>query len=142
VHELDPELALANIRSEDEWLSATAAQPRLSAELLGAFAFDALLIAAIGIYGVLAYSVNQRTREIGVRIALGALPGRVGIGVGLLGALALGKAVSGLLYGVATHDPATYFEVAVLLFAVALAACIIPARRAAAVDPMQALRCE
>jgi ABC-type antimicrobial peptide transport system permease subunit len=108
------------------------------------FATLALLIAAIGIYGVLAYSVNQRTREIGVRMALGATPARVlklivgegmkvilaGVAVGLAGGLALGRAVSSLVFGVTVRDPATFGVVAVALTSVALAACAIPARRA------------
>jgi putative ABC transport system permease protein len=156
VHELDAELALANVRTMNEWISNNAAQPRLNAILLGVFAAVALVIAAIGIYGVLAYSVNQRTREIGLRMALGAHPGGVlrlivvegmtvgliGIGLGLLGGLALGRAVASLVYGVAVRDPATFAGVAVTLAVVALAACVIPARRAARVDPMVALRYE
>ena len=156
VHELDAELALANVRTMDEWVSNNAAQPRLNAVLLGVFAALALMIAAIGIYGVLAYSVNQRTREIGLRMALGAHPGKVlrlivlegmtvgliGIGLGLLGGLALGRAVASLVYGVAVRDPATFAGVAFTLALVALAACVIPARRAARVDPMVALRYE
>jgi putative ABC transport system permease protein len=120
--------------------------------LLTTFAALALLIAAIGIYGVLAYSVNQRTREIGLRMALGATPRSVlqlivgqgmkvvliGIGIGLAGGLALGRAVSSLVFGVPVRDPATF--VSLVLTGVALAACIVPARRAARVDPMVALR--
>jgi len=120
------------------------------------FAGMALLIAAIGIYAVLAYSVNQRTREIGLRIALGAQPGVVqrlvvaegmkvgliGIGIGLLCALAGGRALSSIVYGVPVRDPATFAGVAVVLTIIALAACFIPARRAAKVDPMVALRYE
>jgi putative ABC transport system permease protein len=156
VHALDAELPLASVRTMDEWVSNNAAQPRLNATLLGLFAGVALLIAAIGIYGVLAYSVTQRTREIGLRVALGARPGAVlrlivgegmtvgavGIGVGLLGGLAIGRAVSSLVYGVPVRDPATFAGVAIVLAAVALAACSIPARRAARVDPMVALRDE
>jgi putative ABC transport system permease protein len=138
----------------DHWLSNSAAQPRLNTVLLTAFAAVALLIATIGIYGVLAYSVNQRTREIGLRMALGATPGSVlqlivgqgmkvvvvGVVIGLAGGLALGRAVSSLVFGVPVHDPVTFSLVAVVLTAVALAACIIPAQRAARVDPMVALR--
>lgn len=156
VHALDAELALANVRSMDEWVSNNAAQPRLSATLLGAFAAIALLIAAIGVYGVLAYSVSQRTREIGVRMALGAEPGGVvrviigeglivgllGVGAGLLGGIAIGRAMSSLVYGIAVRDPMTFAGAAVVLIIVVLAACAVPARRAARVDPMVALRYE
>jgi len=156
VHQLDPKLALANVRTMDQWLATSAAQPRLSALLLGGFAAMALLIAAVGIYGVLAYSVAQQTREIGVRIALGAQPSGVlrlvvgqgmkvaciGISLGLLGGLALGRGVAALVYGVKVHDPATLAGVAVVLTAVALAACAIPALRASRVDPLVALRFE
>ena len=156
VHDLDAGLALANVRTMEGWVSNTAAQPRLNATLLGVFAAVALVIAAIGIYGVLAYSVNQRTREIGLRIALGAQRSRVlglivgegmtvgvvGIGAGLAAGLALTRAVASLVYGVPPNDPATFVGVAVVLGMVALAACAIPARRAARVDPMVALRDE
>jgi putative ABC transport system permease protein len=156
IHDLDASLALANVNSMDQWLSNSAAQPRLNTQLLSVFAIGALLIAAIGIYGVLAYSVNQRTREIGLRMALGATPGNVlrlivgegmkvvliGVVLGLAGGLALGKAVSSLVFGVPVRDPATFVVVAVILAAIALAACAIPARRAARVDPMVALRYE
>jgi putative ABC transport system permease protein len=156
VHELDPELALANVRTMDQWLSNSAAQPRLNTVLLSIFAAIALVIAVIGIYGVIAYSVNQRTREIGLRMALGATPRGVlrlivgegmtvvlvGIGTGLMGGLVLGRAVSSLVFGITPRDPETFFGVAAVLAAVALAACVIPARRAARVDPMIALRHE
>ena len=154
IHDIDAGLALANVNTMDQWLSNSAAQPRLNTVLLATFAIVALLIAAIGIYGVLAYSVNQRTREIGLRMALGATPRSVlqlivgqgmkvvliGVGIGLVGGLALGRAVSSLVFGVPVHDPATFGLVGVVLTGVALAACIIPARRAARVDPMVALR--
>ena len=116
----------------------------------------ALLIAAIGIYGVLAYSVSQRTREIGLRMALGATPrgvlslvvgegmtvALIGIGVGLIGGLALGRALSSLVFAVTVRDPATFVGVGAALAIVALAACVISGRRAASVDPMAALRYE
>jgi putative ABC transport system permease protein len=154
IHEMDAGLALANVNTMDQLLSNSAAQPRLNTFLLTAFASVALLIAAIGIYGVLAYSVNQRTREIGLRMALGATPRSVlqlivsqgmkvvliGVAIGLIGGLALGRAVSSLVFGVPVRDPVTFSLVAVVLTAVALAACAIPARRAARVDPMVALR--
>jgi putative ABC transport system permease protein len=156
VHELDAELALANVRTMDQWLSNSAAQPRLNTMLLTIFAFVALVIASIGIYGVIAYSVSQRTGEIGVRMALGATPSGVlrlvvgegmklaliGIGVGLLGALALGRALSSVVFGVPVRDPLTFTGVAVVLAVVALAACAIPALRASRVDPIVALRYE
>jgi putative ABC transport system permease protein len=154
VHQLDRELPIATVRTMDDWVANNAAQPRLNATLLGGFACAALLIAAIGIYGVLAYSVSQRTREIGLRMALGAQRGRVlrwvvregmtvglaGIGAGLLGSLALGRALASLVFGLPVHDPATFAAVALVLTIVALGACAIPARRASRVDPMVALR--
>jgi len=156
VHELDPYLALANVRTMDQWISNSSAQPRLDTVLLSIFASVALLIASIGIYGVLAYSVSQRGGEIGVRMALGATPAGIlrlvvgegmkvaliGIGAGLLGGLALGRTLSSLVFGVPVRDPATFLGVAVALASVALAACAIPAFRASRVDPMVALRYE
>jgi putative ABC transport system permease protein len=156
IAQLDRGLALANVNSMDQWVANSAAQPRLDTTLLTVFASLAVLIAAIGIYGVLAYSVNQRTREIGVRMALGATPGSVlklivgegmkvvmlGVAVSLAGGLALGRAVSSLVFGVTVRDPATFAVVAAALTLVALAACVIPARRAARVDPLVALRHE
>jgi putative ABC transport system permease protein len=156
VHELDEELALANVRTMEQWLSNSAAQPRLNTVLLSVFAAVALLIASIGIYGVLAYSVSQRTGEIGVRMALGATPrvvlrlivgegmkvALIGIGTGVVGGLALGRAVASLVFGVSVWDPATFTGVAVTLGSIALAACAIPAVRASRVNPMVALRHE
>jgi putative ABC transport system permease protein len=156
VHEIDPALPVSTVRTMDEWVSNNAAQPRLNAILLAVFAGVAMLIAAIGIYGVLAYSVNQRSREIRVRLALGAprgmvlqlivregmMVGAVGIGVGVIAALALSRALSSLVFDVRVRDPLTYSAVAATLMLVALAACVIPARKASRVDPMVALRCD
>jgi len=156
VHELDPQLPLSNVRTMDEWVTNNAAQPRLNAELLGVFAAVALAIAAIGVYGVLAYSVTQRAHEIGVRIALGAQPAGVvrlfvsegmrvaliGIAAGLAAALVVSHALASLLFGIPARDPLTFGSVAAVLTVVALAASAIPARRAARVDPLIALRDE
>jgi putative ABC transport system permease protein len=156
VHELDSEAPMANIRTMEDWVSSSAAQPRLNARLLALFAAIALLIAAIGIYAVLAYSVTQRTREIGLRLALGAHPagvlrlivgeglkvGLTGIAIGLIGALLAGRALSSIVYGLSVRDPETFVIVTLALIVIALAACFIPARRAAKVDPMVALRYE
>jgi putative ABC transport system permease protein len=156
VHDLDPSLPISSVRTMDEWVSNNAAQPRLNAILLAVFAAVAMLIAAIGIYGVLAYSVNQRTREIGLRMALGSPRGQVlrlivregmtvgaiGIGAGLAASLALSRVLGSLLFEVPVRDPLTYVAVAAALAVVALAACVIPARKASRVDPMVALRCD
>jgi len=153
---MDPELPLANIRPMTEWVSTSAAQPRLNAALLGVFACVALLVSAIGTYGVLAYSVSQRTKELGLRMALGADRGGVlrlvvregmtvgcaGIAIGILAAAAISKTLSALVYGVSIWDPATYAGVSVMLGAVALLSCVVPAVRASRVDPMVALRLE
>jgi putative ABC transport system permease protein len=156
VRALDDALPVATVRTMEEWVSTSATQPRLNAILLGVFAAVALIIAAIGVYGVLAYSVNQRTKEIGLRMALGAQRSGVlrlivsegmtvaliGIGIGLTGAVALSRVLTSMVYGVPVRDPLTYSAVAAGLGLVALAACIIPARRASKIDPMVALRQE
>jgi putative ABC transport system permease protein len=156
VHALDSHLALINERTMEQWLSGSSAQPRLNTVLLGVFAFVALLIASIGIYGVLAYTVSQRTSEIGVRMALGATPKGVlrlivsegmtvvliGIGIGIVAGLALGRTVSSQMFGVHWWHPATFLGVSVALAVVALAACAIPALRASRVNPIVALRYE
>ncbi|HWM26908.1 MAG TPA: ABC transporter permease [Woeseiaceae bacterium] len=154
LRDMDSELPLDQVRTMDEWVAASVAQPRFYMLLLGIFAVAALLLAAIGIYGVLAYAVRQRSNEIGIRRALGAEAGDVvrmvvgrammlaggGLVVGLLASFALTRILSGLLYGVSATDPLTFAGVAILLAAVALLASLVPARRAARVDPMVALR--
>jgi len=156
VRELDRDVPISTVRTEEEWVSGSAAQPRLNAFLLGAFAAAALIVAAIGVYGVLAYSVTQRTREIGLRMALGAqrtgvlrlvvregmTVGLVGIAVGAIGALALGQVLANLVFGVPVRDPITFAVVAGILMVVALVACVLPARKASRVDPLVALRTE
>jgi putative ABC transport system permease protein len=154
VKSLDSEIPLAQIASAQQLIDRSIAQPRVNTVVLGVFAAVALVLAAIGIYGVLSYAVMQRTREIGVRMALGARPGdvlrlvvrqgmlpiAVGLGVGLAGALGATRLMRRLLFGVDAGDPVTLVAIAVVLTGVALLASVIPARRAARVDPMVALR--
>jgi putative ABC transport system permease protein len=156
LREVDSDLPMATVRSMQEWISTSAAQPRLNSALLEIFSLVALLIAAIGIYGVLSYSVNQRTREIGVRIALGAQRGDVlrlvaregmiialaGIGAGLVVAYAISRVIASLLYGIHAHDLITFAGVAIILMIVAAIACYVPAIRATRIDPIVALRYE
>ncbi len=156
VAEVEPNQALYNLMTMEQRLANTTTSRRLNTVLLGSFAAVALLLAVVGIYGVMSYAVTQRTREIGMRMALGAQPGTVmrfvmwqgmrvvliGAGIGLGGALALARVLRNLLFEVAPTDPATFVCVTLLLSAVALLACYVPARRAAKVDPMVALRYE
>ena len=154
VAELDPALPLSDIATMDQVVAATLARPRLNASLLGGFALAALLLAGVGIYGVITYGVVQRTRELGIRMALGAgaarlrrevvrqglLPVAVGIGLGAAGAMAGTRVLRSLLFGVEATDPLTFAAVTVFLLLVALAASYLPARRASRTDPMVALR--
>jgi putative ABC transport system permease protein len=156
VQSVDPNLAPANFQTMGQLLSGSVAQPRFYTILLGAFALLALALAAIGIYGVIAYAVTERTHEIGVRLALGAgkhdvrrlvlkqgmVPALFGTVIGLAGAWALTRMLSALLYEISATDPLTFAGVPLLLIAVALLACYLPARRATRVDPLVALRCE
>jgi putative ABC transport system permease protein len=156
IHSIDPDLAVSGVQSLDHLVSDSVGQPRLLTALVGAFAAVALLLAAIGIYGVMAYSVSHRMREIGIRMALGAAPRDIvrlvvgqgmrlvlaGILIGFVASLWLTKFLASQLFGTQPKDPATFAVVALGLAFVALAACLIPARRAMRVDPMVALRCE
>ena len=156
LRERDPDLALADVRSMDAVVARSVAQRRITMVLLGIFAGAALLLAAIGIYGVIAYSVMQRTQEIGIRVALGAQRGDVlrmivrnaaalaaaGVLIGAGGALFLTRLMRDLLFGVEPFDPVTFVAVALLLTLVALLAGYIPGRRATRVDPIIALRAE
>jgi putative ABC transport system permease protein len=153
---LDKDQPVFDVKTMEQRIAATSAPRRLPMYLLGVMASVALVLAAVGIYGVVAYSVTQRTHEIGIRMALGAqrrdilslvvrqgmLMATVGVGVGLVASYFLMKVMSGMLYGVSATDPVTFSAVALLLATVALLACLVPARRATRVDPMVALRYE
>jgi putative ABC transport system permease protein len=156
IRSIDAQQPVADERTLESLLGNSVARQRFNTLLLAVFAMVALLLAAIGIYGVMAYSVTQRTQEIGIRVALGAQTADVlklvvgqgmklalvGVVIGLIGALALTRLMSNLLFGVSATDPLTFIVVATLLTGVALLACWLPAWRAANVDPMIALRCE
>jgi putative ABC transport system permease protein len=156
IHSLDPQLPVANIHTMDQEMTSSVATPKFNTFVLGLFAFLALFLAAIGIYGVLAYAVAQQSHEIGIRMALGAQRRDVmrlvlvqgarlalaGTAIGLLAAFGLTRLMSSLLYGISASDPLTFAAVAIVLVAVALLACYIPAHRAMHVDPMVALRYE
>jgi putative ABC transport system permease protein len=153
---LDPTIPMYEMRTLDESVERVVGQPRFNTFLLTMFGALALLLAGIGIYGVLSYSVGQRTREIGIRMALGATRknvlmlvlaqglrlGLLGVALGLAFAFVLTRWMSTLLFEVTSDDPVTFSCVALLLCAVALFACYLPARRATEVDPMVALRYE
>jgi predicted permease len=154
IHAVDPDVAVYGIRTMQDRLYDSLARQRFASTLLGAFAAFALLLAAVGIYGVMSYLVTQSTHDIGLRVALGAQPGNIlglvvrqgmelaaiGILAGLAGAAALTRVMASLLFGVSATDAVTFGAVAALLAAVAFAATVIPARRATRVDPMVALR--
>jgi predicted permease len=156
INQLDGNLALTNGQTIEQLLAQGLWAARMGAALLGLFGLLALLLAAIGIYGVLSYSVTQRTSEIGIRMALGAqsqqvlklvlrqglLLAGVGVLVGVAIALPITRFASTLLYGVSVWDPVTYVSITLLLMTVALLACYIPARRATRIDPLVALRFE
>lgn len=155
-HNIDPGLPVAKVETLPQAMSASLAEPRFRMQLLVVFGAIALVLATVGIYGVISYSVSRRTREIGVRMALGASPASLrrlilwesakmaifGLAAGIPAALALTRFLSSMLFAVTPADPLTFFSVALLLTIVALAAAYFPARRAMRIDPMKALRCE
>ena len=156
VQSVNPELPVYGAQTLDDAVSASLEQRRFSMDIVAAFAITALLLAALGIYGVISYLVSERTQEIGIRLALGARRGEIlqmvmrqglglamaGAGLGLVGSVIASHLMAGLLYGVMPTDPLTFVGVTLVLTGVALAACYIPARRAMRVDPMIALRYE
>jgi putative ABC transport system permease protein len=156
VAELDRTVPVAGITTLEAIVGESIDQPRFLAVLAGAFAALALILAAIGLYGVMAYTVSQRTVEIGVRMALGASTAEVfrlmigeglrltavGIALGVAGSVAVGRLLTALLFGVGPGDPRTFAVTAAMLVMVGAVACVIPARRATRVDPMVALRAE
>jgi putative ABC transport system permease protein len=156
LHDVDPDIHVSRIRTVREWLSLELVRPRFSAVLLTTFGVLALVLAAIGTYGLIAYAVVQRTREIGIRMALGARPraivgevlGRgmtlaaLGVGLGFIGALVLTRLIRGMLAGVSANDPLSFGVGAALLIGGAALACVLPARRASRVDPVVALRAD
>jgi len=156
VYALDPELPIGRIRTASDIVTELVARDRFNAQLLATFALVALALAAVGIYGTTSYYVAHRTRDIGLRLALGARPRRVlrevvwqgvalsmaGIVVGVAAAIALTRTFASLLFGIGAADPATYAAVALLLACVAAIASLAPARRASRVDPLIALRAE
>jgi len=156
VQQIDPDLPIVNVRTQDQQIDADLIEERLFATLTSCFGLLALALASVGIYGIMAYSVSQRTNEIGIRLALGAKPAQLrgmilrestglaitGVIAGVAAALLLARAVKSMLYGIAPYDPLTVVAGVGLLLAIALLASWIPARRAAGVQPMQALRHE
>jgi predicted permease len=153
---LEPNAPVYDVKTMEQWLSESLARRRFAMLMLGLFALVAMLLAAVGIYGVMSYTVEERTREIGIRVALGAQTrdvlnmvvrrgislAAVGVSMGLAGAVALTRVMASLLFGVGATDPLTFVLIALLLMLVAAIACWIPARRATKVDPMVALRYE
>jgi putative ABC transport system permease protein len=153
---LDPDLPIADVETVEHLLERVTGQPRFRAILTGSFAFAALVLAAVGLYGLVSYTVAQRIPEIGVRLALGATPAQVGrlivgqglglvaagVVLGIVGAVAAARLLEGLLFSVSATDPVIYSALAALLLLIAAAACYIPARRAMRIDPIAALRAE
>ena len=153
---VDKDQPITSLRTMTDYLNDSVSQQRFNAILLAAFAVLALILAAVGIYGVMSYSVTQRTHELGIRMALGAKQRDVfrlvvmegmklalaGVALGLVGAFAATRLMASLLFGISATDPLTFTLISLILAGVALAACFVPARRATRVDPMVALRYE
>ena len=156
VHRLDPSLAVADVQVMNRIVDTSISTPRFAFVLVGIFAALAIVLAAIGIYGVIAYSVSQRTAEFGLRMALGAQQSDVlrlvltqaakvtltGAAIGVVASLALARVLKSLVFNVSSADPATFLAVGFIVVAVSFLACYIPARRATGADPMDALRAE
>ena len=156
VRSLDPQLPAGNSDTVERVLERTTGQPRFRAVLIATFAAMALILAGVGLYGLISYTVAQRIPEIGVRLALGATPSQVrglivrqgvmlavgGIVLGIIGALAATRLLEGLLFSVSATDPVVYSALAAVLLTIAALACYIPARRAMKIDPLSALRAE
>jgi putative ABC transport system permease protein len=156
IQSIDPDQPVSDVRTMESWIGTSVARARFGTVLLAVFGVVALMLAAIGIYGVISYSVTQRTHEIGIRMALGAKPGDVlrliitqgltlisaGMAIGLGAAFVVTRFMRFLLFAVSPTDPLTFASITVLLGAVALLACYFPARKATRVDPMVALRYE
>jgi len=154
VRDVDAELPVFNVRTVGDMMSASIARRRFSLFLMTAFAASALLLAALGIYAVLSYSVTQRNQEFGVRAALGAMPGdilavavkpglamaSIGAGTGLVAAFVATRLMKAMLFGISATDPVTFVAVPAVLLVVAVIACLIPGRRATKVSPIRALR--
>ena len=154
--ELEPNVLIYDVKTMAQWLSESLARRRFAMFALGFFAVVAMLLAAVGIYGVMSYTMAQRTREIGVRVALGARRrdvlslvirkavtlGVIGTVIGLAGCLAVMRLMENLLYDISPNDPWTLAAAALLLVTVTILSSWLPARRAAGIDPMEALRCE
>jgi ABC-type antimicrobial peptide transport system permease subunit len=156
IYALDPNMAIYNEETMEDHVRTAYLLPRIAATLFGVFGCIGLILAAIGLYGVMSYAVSRRTREIGIRMALGARPGvverlvvrqgmvlaAIAMILGWPAAWTLSKLASGFLYGIQPHDSLTFIAVPIILALIALIACWLPARRAASIDPMQALRTE
>jgi putative ABC transport system permease protein len=156
VRQLDPDLPIGDVRTIEEIIETSTGEPRFRSYLIAGFAILALVLAAVGVYGLISFTVTQRVPEIGVRLALGASPRQVftqvigqgvrlavvGVALGLLAAFAATTVVQGLLFNTSATEPVVYVSLSVLLLAMAALACYVPARRAMRVDPMIALRSE